>query len=135
MKHIFVIDIEIKETTDDNIVLRCLDRMNKIKPGNYSDRCDVEEEQVRAKKFMNKNGDAVWVGISKKVQQVLGLPFEAFENMEKTVNDLQRIIEHKDKKHLETVTSFISMEDRYKTASFWQRLRYLFTKKITTQGV
>lgn len=77
----------------------------------------IHEEIVRGRRFRNAKGYDVVIGITKEVQDTIGLPFEAFDTMERLVNDSLKMNE--------------SLRKRVNTASFWQRIKYLFSGKLS----
>ena len=85
-------------------------------------------ETIEGRIFVNSNGLELCIGMSKQVQDAIGLPFKAFEDAEKVLNrrwddimDLKRINEDQQKK-LEVV----------KDANFWKRFKYAITGKMQT---
>ena len=94
-------------------------------------------ELVQARVFINKNNEEVIVGFSQEVQKALGAPMEAFRNMSK---DIERLTHQNRKLDFEIIDlenklrrlgQVLKMTNRrYLSASFWQRLKYLFLRKI-----
>lgn len=48
----------------------------------------VTTEMVEGRKFINHEGIEIVIGWDKKIQDLIGLPFETFNNMEKMICDL-----------------------------------------------
>ena len=72
-------------------------------------------EMIYGETFINANGERFCIGMSKKVQDAIGIPFRAFKDMNKTMDHLRQ----RNKLHRREI-------DKYKTAGFWNRLKYLF---------
>lgn len=88
----------------------------------YVDRDDdkemtIETEIVRGSQFVNSRGERICLGIKKDVQDLLGLPFESFFDMNFTINRQRNEIDEL-KNVIQTVRKM----------SFWKRLKFLLTK-------
>ena len=89
-----------------------------------AERIEVKKEHVHGRTFINANGESVCIGMTKRVQSLLGLPFEVFDNMKNDL-DMARI-------------TVAQLRDRnaalqksmagFKEAGLLKRLKYLFTK-------
>jgi len=73
---------------------------------------DFEVETVEGKWFHNPAGVSVVIGWTKEVQLALGLPFEAFDNMEKQLSD--------DHLHITKLTNLITALERQ---SIWEFIK------------
>lgn len=80
---------------------------------------DLTYEMVRGRVFRNANGQEVCIGMSKQVQDAIGLPFAVFENMEKKIGDLQ-LARDTTKFKLDRLCC------RLNNTGFWGRLKWLF---------
>ena len=78
-------------------------------------------EAIEGRRFFNDDGKEFCIGMSKQVQDAIGLPFEIFENMNRQRElDLNKII------LLGAENIFLKKElGQHKEAGFWQRLKYL----------
>ena len=76
---------------------------------------ELTYEMVRGRVFRNANGQEVCIGMTKQVQDAVGLPFEAFENMEKEISNL-----YEEVGNLRLAISML------RGTGFWGRLRWLF---------
>lgn len=85
-----------------------------------------EEELVRPLHFVNKDHEHVLVGWTKEVQEALGLPFDHFAYERERAERMRREWEVERKASY----GYYEMVRRYETATFWQRLKYLFTRRI-----
>ena len=72
-------------------------------------------ETVRGRRFRNIDGKEVCIGMTKQVQDAVGLPFEAFENMEKEISNL-----YEEVGNLRLAISML------RGTGFWGRLKWLF---------
>lgn len=96
--------------------------IHSFSPPNYYNNLDepVEEsvvrEMVTGRRFVNSRGVEICVGISEEVQNLIGLPFEVFNNMEKEVSEQYYIIQDQNK----TLSDFRNMP-------LWNRFKGLFT--------
>lgn len=72
-------------------------------------------ERIQGWRFTNSHGDEVYIGMSKEAQLAIGLPFEAFENLQKELRD--------------TRESLRAHRSAVNTANFWRRFKYLFKFK------
>lgn len=90
------------------------------------EKINVTNEVIRGRYFVNNKGDEVCLSYKKDIQDLLGLPFEVFENLSNDIKILQglnfKITKEKDKEEAKLKT-FLNM-------SFWDRLKFLFTGKV-----
>lgn len=86
---------------------------------NHKDSIEIYEELVCGRRFTNARGETVAIGMRKQVQQAIGLPFEAFENMNKTTSRINQQMK-KQRKELEKI----------KSLGFLKRLKFLLTSQI-----
>lgn len=87
---------------------------------------EVKTEMVTGKVFVNNNGERICIGMTKQVQDLIGLPFSAFDNMAKRIDEDNATIRNLNV----SVSQYKSEIDKYKTARFIDRLKYLFTKSF-----
>jgi len=80
----------------------------------------VTEEMVRGRKYLNSYGELVCIGMSKQVSAVLGLPFEAFENLNRDLENAQSAV-----RVLRVLRASI------RNTGFLARLKYLITGRLT----
>ena len=85
------------------------------------ERVAVEREVVHGREFVNSRGERVCIGLSRQVQELIGLPFEVFDDLSNELRD-ERIA------NIELHSRVVD----YEYAGFWTRLRYAFTKKAPT---
>ena len=84
------------------------------------------KEVIRGRVFINSRGEEVCLAMTREVQITIGLPFEAFENQGKQIEDLSAEV---GRKRAQLVLSGLSLS-MYEGAGFFQRLKYLFTRRI-----
>lgn len=83
----------------------------------YADT-SVLTELIKGHAFCNIQGERVYIGQAEHVQQALGLPFSAFQDMGNS-NLNQRMLIAQHKQHI----------DGLQGMNWRQRLRFLFTKE------
>lgn len=83
-------------------------------------------ELIKGRKFTRPDGEKVVVAASKQAQDVLGLLYEAWEDLEKRFTATQNAY-YKTWMCLEAREIELSV---YKNASFRQRIKYLFRGKL-----
>ena len=89
-------------------------------------RCEVEQEMVSGRDFVNARGDRFCIGMSEQVQKAIGLPMEAFANMSKTIEEDAITI-----RKLRTAKAEGQKRiDAFETAGLWQRIKYVFTRGL-----
>jgi len=76
---------------------------------------EVTNEMVHGTRFRNSNGLDVCIGMTQQVQDLIGLPFEAFSNMEATILGMKL-----------KITALLKELDEFKTMGFFGRLKFLF---------
>jgi len=80
---------------------------------------DVDIEIVKAQAFMTSDGKRIDIGISKKVQDTLGLPLDCYRQMSEEIYTYKNEI--------------LELRERYtsiKNARFWKRFKFLFGFRI-----
>ena len=84
---------------------------------------EVYRELIRGRIFINRNKQKVCIGMTKEVGEILGLEYQAWQNME---NSLAETISGKFRMGHD-LTMVIHQLDEIKRASWWVRLKWLFT--------
>jgi len=85
-------------------------------------------EMIEGKKFINANGNLVCIGLSKQVQDAIGLPMEVFETQQEELSSLsQRLSNSHSRVQVLQEDSDILYDQlqRYKKLTFWKRLKFL----------
>ena len=127
---ILVKSIEIMEVSD-NFVYEIYEKMGNPHIS-YNERESLEtklkltREIIKGQRFINKRGESVYIGMTKEVQDILGLPFYVFKDLTNLNRNLQKQLDTliKDKKDLELEIKNIE------NTGFLRRLKYLFTGKL-----
>lgn len=70
------------------------------------------KEHVRGREFVNRRGERVCIGMTKKVGDILGLEYEYWERMDRNLGELRDRLSW--------------LDDYLQTASLWTRLKWLF---------
>ena len=110
---ICITDVEYIETEMDFYVLHeynpeklPLILQKSTKPGSKPEKKEfageVRTDLVNGQRFVNADGQEVTIGLSKRVQELIGLPFAVFENQQNVISELrsqiqesQRELEHR----------------------------------------
>lgn len=91
--------------------------------GNEAVYAQVLQEKVKGRRFRNpRDGTDVVVGLSKDVQELIGLQYEAWDNLEKAYEAANRNynqIYHE-------VTAWRKKFDELENASVWRRILWVF---------
>jgi len=131
-------DIKIREVCGNRLsVSRC--KSDNTVPMNYMDAkyldspIEYDVEHVNGERFINARGETVCIGMTKHVQDAVGLPFEAFSNMNKELDSLRasfasHVRQIKDLSATLAVST--TKLDAASSASLWKRIRYVFTKRL-----
>ena len=90
------------------------------------ERCEVEQEMVRGREFVNANRERFCIGMSEQVQKAIGLPMEAFENMNRELDTNRQTIAQLRGRN----AMYQKRIDVIKEAGLWQRIKYVFTCAI-----
>jgi hypothetical protein len=126
-----VTNIEVKIVPEDIVQVVLQDPLTSYKdPLEVQKEISTTIEQIKGKRFINNQGQTVCIGMSKQVQEAIGLPFEALDNLQKECKFL-RDIRNKLENDMNTIHSnFTTFQQKVNNASFSNRLKYLFTKTI-----
>jgi hypothetical protein len=129
MKMLVIIDIETKICDRDVVEII---ESESIKPRvaayspamHYGMNDTVNIETIAAEIYRYPNGTEVKIGMSRKVQKILGLPLEAVSNMSNTIYSLQ-----KSNREITTALDIWQTKcEKYQAMTFWQRLKFLINK-------
>ncbi len=129
-KMILIKDIEVV-IVPNNYVYEMYEKMGKPSIS-YGERDYLEKELkmtkelIRGERFINTRGETVCIGMTKQVQDTIGLSFQALNTLTKFNRELQRDLNNTiaDKKKLEEKIKKIN------SYGFLTRLNYLFTKQL-----
>lgn len=105
--------------------------------GHYLDEPAVTKERLKPTEFVNVKGQRVFIATTKAVADIIGLPFEVFGKMEKSLHVSRNMLKVRTEEKLmyknrwNTVLVENNKKDvDIKTASFRKRLKYLFTCEL-----
>jgi hypothetical protein len=120
---ILIRHIDFIETGMERYQLTELARWGAPTPIGY-ELADTEQviEWVRGVEFTRPDGEKILIGASEQAQEVLGIQFEAWGNMEREIYRLQA-----SNKHLrDTIHDYQDEVDRLSRLSLWERVKQLF---------
>lgn len=123
--------IQTVEVDEDQLGLIFFPPRTALKPEDMfkAEEQEVTKEMVIGRKFINIEGKSLCIGIAKEVQKALGLPFEAFEDMNILIERQQNTIYSMGTKQREAITKINKYQkiiSKLGRANFWDRLKYLF---------
>jgi hypothetical protein len=124
---LIVKNIEVLQVPNDKH--KIFEAISSFKRGISSNGClppeqlvDIKEEMITGRIFVNNRGERFCIGVSEQVQEAIGLPFEAFENINRRIEtDTLTISKLKTKNAV-----YQNQIDKYKNMNFWQKLKWLF---------
>lgn len=124
MKMLLVKNIEVELVPEDIVIITRMDERNR-----YLDYKQVEDKmqtligQVKGQRFVNARGQQICIGMTEKVREAIGLPFEAYDNLWK---EKELFASQADA----VAKRFNDYRDKIDNANLRRRLRYLFTGKM-----
>ena len=87
---------------------------------------NIVTEVVEGKWYVNAHEDRVCIGMSKQVQDAIGLPMEAFENM---AHDIKQMIMVIDELAIKLENELQRIESANKM-TFWDRIKFIIGRKM-----
>lgn len=81
----------------------------------YLKTVEISREQIQGRSFRNRYNEDVVIGLSKEVQEALGLPMEAFDSMSQTISDQRN-----------TIWDLKSKLVNVNQMTLWQRIKFVF---------
>jgi len=90
-----ITDIKVHEVNDNAQMVCQIRHFDKLKFFDYKDfdfdemGVPVVKEWIKGEIFINERHEQVCIGMSKKVQQSIGLPFEVYGNMQNNFKIIQ----------------------------------------------
>lgn len=92
------------------------------KPGLIPESIEVTREMVRGRIFVNTRGQRLCIGMTREVQEAIGLPFEIFDSMDQKITGLS-----KQNHELRCrAQAYMDWHDNFIRLNFWGRLKYAF---------
>lgn len=134
-KVIVITKIEIKNVPEDHVrvVMHQNEKLLGINPAEYHRQVDLAEEEIRGEKFVNNNGEIICIGMSKQVQEAIGLPMEVFRKLSEHNSHLferNTRLSRENEKISVDYDALLSVNKAIFSAGFFKRLQFLFTKRI-----
>jgi len=124
-----VTDLKAIETTEDEFYTRLQHCKFPIKyPSSTTpyEKVEVTVEDIHGRRFNHPKYGEIVIGWSDKVQKLLGIPFEVYDNLQEEITNLT----HKNSMYYQNMIGYRSLVKRFQNMSFLQRLYYLFTGKF-----
>lgn len=126
-----ITDIKVANIDSREIVIHRADPIKSMRPFCVPDMLTgediiVKQEVIDGQTFFNSKGEKVVIGWREDIQEALGLPFKAFEDMNRDNERLHREIWDLEK----TIKVYMDRHTEVLESSFWKRLKFLFTRKI-----
>jgi len=124
---IAVTNVEVMEVNGKKVEIDHLPSFDIIpNPRLGTQECVYQTEMIIGKQFINHEGKTVYIGMSKKVQETIGLSFEAFEKLRSERDKLKD-----ENGNIRAEIGYLKKKvKKYETMNFWQKLQFLFTGRI-----
>lgn len=124
---IVVTKVDIVEVDEDPTTFYHYDppKIQATTIGEYPEEVLVEQELIHGKRFVNRQKQKVVIGLSKQVQEALGIPLEVISILESRIE----YIEKTNKILRNSIAEERKVTTHYVTMPFFQRLKFLFTKR------
>lgn len=125
MKKVFVLNVDVVESDRPTMELAINNRRglpidfdNARGWESVSDQLAIEKEVIEGRVFgVNGNGHEVLIGWSNQVQDAIGIPFKAFDNLHKDLsmaNDM-----------------YTKLLKKVSCCGLWGRVKYMITGKLS----
>ena len=89
---------------------------------------EITTEMVRGRRFVNHQGEEVCIGMSKQVQEAIGLPFEVYDNMQSSISFLEKRCQNLNNENFNLRNRIRFMEERFQSINLWGRIKFVFTR-------
>lgn len=90
----------------------------------HATHVEYKTEYVRGERFINARGEEICIGMTERVQRAIGLPFEAFKNQNKRLNDIQ-----KNNNQLRQQNESLKLElNMFRNMNFREKIKFLFKR-------
>jgi len=87
---------------------------------------EITTEMVRGRRFVNIRGEEVCIGMSKQVQQAIGLPFEVYDTMDNNITFFRKRNQNLESQNF----NLLKRIEQHQSISFLGRVKFLFTRKV-----
>ena len=134
---IVVTDITLQDVKDDPCKFEhhtSLSHLGYIDPlASIPDEyLESTEETIKGHKYKLRDGRVLKIGWSKQVQEAIGIPIEAFDNLEKNVCSLSSSLTESVERNQKLIKENNTLKNKLqslRSMTFWQKLKFLFTNK------
>jgi len=89
---------------------------------------EITTEMIRGRRFVNHQGEEVCIGMSKQVQEAIGLPFEVYDNMQSSISFLEKRCQNLNNENFWLRNRIGFMEERFQSINLWGRIKFVFTR-------
>ena len=121
---LLVKNIEVELVPEDIVRITRMDEQNRfLDYKQMEDKMQTLIERVSGQRFVNARGQQICIGMTEKVREAIGLPFEAYNNL-RTEKEL--FASQADA----VAKSFSEYKVKVENANLRRRLRYLFTGRL-----
>ncbi len=94
----------------------------EIVDSNPPEYTKVKQEVIEGRRFVNIRGQEFCVGMSKQVQEAIGLPFEVYQTQREEIVQLRDSLSIESSQQKTILKQLIA----YQRMSFWARVKFLF---------
>ena len=116
---IFIKDIEVVEVARTEVQY-CIIPRQPVGPLSTAQRdIGLTQEVAKGRRYVTADGREIVIGMAKHVQEAIGLPYEAFDNLNKELEHAWAISNGHYK-------AYCSYRKRIVNMPFWERLKGLF---------
>ena len=123
---IAITDVKVINVDRDPLMITHLDDPFKMNWASFPDQVEYTHEVIYGEQFLNANDEVITIGMSKVVQDTIGLPMRVFKELTDRnveLNSLLNVISDRLYRRNAQLTMFYS-------ATFWERIKYLFTGRL-----
>ena len=86
----------------------------------------ITTEMIVGEEFVNARGQKFCIGLSKQVQEAIGLPMKAFSGMSSKIETQRTTISQLKRKYGVVLAKI----DKFESMKLWERIKYVFTNKV-----
>ncbi len=128
---IIITKVETVETEIDPIRLPIYDKDDMLFPPHVSEPLPTKTylEIIKGREFIKSNGERIFIGMRNEAEEVLGIYYDAWDELHKQINGLYRCIHSSanviDDTRMERNEKEKEIE-KIKSYGFWKRLKCLF---------
>ena len=82
----------------------------------------IHTEMIKGRRFVNIKGKEICIGMSEEVQELIGLPFEVFENLQSDIENVQAKFDFERRIN----TKILKQLRIYQHMGIWDRIKNIF---------